>query len=114
MGLLTFLSACFLGGQVAKEKLEKPIPAEYWRNKQLMNKDKLNPNISHQQVMQNLRNGKYYLPYDPDVLPPHLTGKGWTKISGNNRIMATKLPDETWKEYYKREEMAKEWNKNLY
>ena len=59
--LLAAISAAFLGGQKVKEMKRPTIPASYWRNKELMDEDKLNPNISHQQVMKNLENGKYYL-----------------------------------------------------
>lgn len=46
--------------QLIKEKTEKPVPAEYWNNKDLMHKDKMNPNVSPQQIMKNLEKGKYY------------------------------------------------------
>ena len=59
--LLTTISAAFLGGQKINEARKPTIPASYWRNKELMNADKLNPNISPQQVQKNLENGKYYL-----------------------------------------------------
>lgn len=48
--------------QIFKEKTEKKIPASYWNNKDLMHKDKMNPNVSPQQIMKNLENGKYYSP----------------------------------------------------
>ena len=59
--LLAAIGAAFLGGQKIKEAKTPTIPASYWRNKELMDKDKLDPNISPQQVMKNLENGKYYL-----------------------------------------------------
>lgn len=59
--LLAAISAAFLGKEYIKEKRTPTIPASYWRNKELMNADKLNPNISPQQVMKNLERGKYYL-----------------------------------------------------
>lgn len=59
--LLTAISAAFLGAEKIKEVRRPTIPASYWRNKELMNKDKLDPNISYQQVQKNLENGKYYL-----------------------------------------------------
>lgn len=52
--------------QIVKEKTEKEIPAEYWNNKDLMHKDKMNPDISPEQLMKNLENGKYY---SPTVIP---------------------------------------------
>lgn len=48
--------------QLIKESTEKEIPAEYWNNKDLMHKDKMNPDISPQQIMKNLEKGKYYAP----------------------------------------------------
>lgn len=47
------------GKQLIKEKTEKPIPAEYWNNKALIHEDKMNPDISPQQFMKNLKEGKY-------------------------------------------------------
>ena len=52
--------------QIIKEKTEKAIPAEYWNNKDLMHKDKMNPDISPEQLMKNIKNGKYY---SPTVIP---------------------------------------------
>ncbi len=52
--------------QLIKESTEKPVPAEYWNNKDLMHKDKMNPDVSPQQIMKNLENGKYYA---PEVIP---------------------------------------------
>lgn len=46
--------------QIIKEATEKEIPAEYWNNKALIHKDKMNPDISPQQIMKNLKAGKYY------------------------------------------------------
>jgi hypothetical protein len=48
--------------QLIKESTEKPVPAEYWNNKALMHKDKMNPDVSPQQIMKNLEKGKYYSP----------------------------------------------------
>ena len=52
--------------QLIKESTEKPIPSEFWNNKDLMHKDKMNPDVSPQQVMKNLKQGKYY---SPTVVP---------------------------------------------
>ena len=59
--LLTLLSGVFLAKDAVNEKRRPTIPASYWRNKELMNSDKLDPNISPEQVQRNLENGKYYL-----------------------------------------------------
>lgn len=45
--------------QLIKESTEKPIPAENWNNKALMHEDKMNPDVSPQQFMKNLKDGKY-------------------------------------------------------
>lgn len=52
--------------QLIKESTEKEIPAENWNNKALMHKDKMNPDVSPQQIMKNLEKGKYY---SPTVIP---------------------------------------------
>lgn len=46
--------------QLIKESTEKPVPAENWNNKALMHEDKMNPDVSPQQIMKNLKAGKYY------------------------------------------------------
>ena len=61
LGAATVFSALFMGSELIKEKTRPTIPASYWRNNELMNADKLNPNISPQQVQKNLESGKYYL-----------------------------------------------------
>lgn len=58
------LSAAFLVREKHKEKTRPVIPASYWRNQELMNADKLDSNVSHEQIMRNLENGKYYLSDD--------------------------------------------------
>ena len=52
--------------QLIKESTEKEIPEEYWNNKDLMHKDKMNPDVTPQQIMKNLEKGKYY---SPTVIP---------------------------------------------
>lgn len=46
--------------QATKEKLEHTIPAENWANKELYYKD-LMDGVSSEQLLQNLKNGKYKL-----------------------------------------------------
>ena len=55
------ISTTFLGIQYYKEKSEPHIPAENWRNRKLYNKDQLDPKVSPQQLMNNVRNGKYWM-----------------------------------------------------
>lgn len=61
----------FIAGatQLFKEKTEKKIPASYWNNKDLMHKDKMNPDISPEEIMKNLEKGKYYA---PKVIPERI------------------------------------------
>jgi len=59
--LLVVLSLIFLCSQAIKEARKPTIPISYWRNKELMRADKMNPYISPKQVMKNLEEGKYYL-----------------------------------------------------
>ena len=59
LGIIGLFAA---GKQIVKEKTEKEIPASYWNNKALMHEDKMNPDVSPQQIMKNLKKGKYYAP----------------------------------------------------
>ena len=62
MGWGLFIVAIgFLIYEKIKEWRTPTIPASYWRNKELMRADKMNPYISPKQVMKNLEEGKYYL-----------------------------------------------------
>lgn len=63
LGIIGLFAA---GKQIIKEKTEKEIPASYWNNKDLIHKDKMNPDVSPQQLMKNLESGKYY---SPTVIP---------------------------------------------
>lgn len=68
------LAALFTGKEVISETLATEIPASYWRNKELINKDKMY--MSEKEFMRNVRNGKYYLPDEPDlrkILPTSYT-----------------------------------------
>lgn len=48
------------GGSIVKEKLERPIPAENWANKELYHKDMMS-GMSVEERMRNVRNGRYKL-----------------------------------------------------
>lgn len=64
--ILTTLSGLLLGKQTIQEKRQPYIPAENWRNSDLIYQDKVVKMIGSKQFMNNLANGKYYL---PDVPP---------------------------------------------
>lgn len=95
--LLAALGAAFLGKEYIKEMRRPTIPASYWRNEALMREDDLNPDISPQQVMKNLENGKYYLS-DAEYERRQKEKKDMT--------YALKRDDETYTQYYER--VAKE------
>lgn len=59
--LLELISAAFLGTQLIKEKMEPCIPAENWRNQELYRKDQFDSNISPAQLIENVKNGKYWM-----------------------------------------------------
>lgn len=65
LGLIGFVMNV---GEFIKEKREKTIPAENWNNKALMYEDKINPDVSPQQFMKNLEQGKYC---SQTVVPEH-------------------------------------------
>lgn len=58
---LAAISAAFLIKEKVKENKTPVIPASYWRDKEAMDRDKLDPSITPEQVQKNLENGKYYL-----------------------------------------------------
>lgn len=63
--ILTTLSGLLLGKQIIQEKRQPYIPAENWRNSDLIYQDKVIKMIGSKQFMNNLANGKYYLPDAP-------------------------------------------------
>ena len=86
------LAALFAGKEIISETLETEIPASYWRNKELINRDKMY--MSEKEFMRNVRNGKYYLPDEPDlrkILPTSYTTE-------EERIAAIKA----WADYYEK------------
>ncbi len=58
--LLSGLAVICFVKEIVKDKTQRIIPAESWGNKALMYDDKINPDISPQQIMKNLEKGKYY------------------------------------------------------
>lgn len=59
MGVLAIIGLFFLIAQIAKETSEPEVPASYWNNQKKMDDDLLNPNISFDDVMNNIRMGVY-------------------------------------------------------
>lgn len=53
--IASLIGTCY---QMIKKSFEPTIPAENWRNKELINKDKMD-GISEKQFSKNLANGKY-------------------------------------------------------
>lgn len=58
VGTLSLLGTLLEG---VKESTEPTIPAEYWANKELYHRDVMN-GVSSEQLLKNLRNGKYRIP----------------------------------------------------
>mgnify|MGYP007069941266 CR=1 FL=1 len=63
---LTLLAGGYLAHEFIKEARQPFIPAEYFRNKDLIYEDRVVKCMPFKQYMTNLENGKYYL---PDVPP---------------------------------------------
>ncbi len=53
------IGVLFAGKELIQEKCIPVIPAENWQNRELIQKDILNPECSNNQFMRNLANGKY-------------------------------------------------------
>lgn len=56
LGIIGILFAC---KELTKEKCTPVIPAENWQNREMIQKDILNPECNNNQFMKNLANGKY-------------------------------------------------------
>lgn len=59
LNILGAVAAVLTGKELIKEKCTPVIPAENWQNRELIQKDILNPECSNNQFMKNLANGKY-------------------------------------------------------
>lgn len=78
--IISIISTCIQG---IKEKIEPTIPAENWTNRELYHQDIAN-NISIEQRVKNLENGKYKL---TEVYPePHRDPKTGKIIIENNLL----------------------------
>lgn len=69
INILSILAAVLTGKELIKEKCTPVIPAENWQNRELIQKDILNPDCSSNQFIKNLANGKYRKP--EQVTEPH-------------------------------------------
>lgn len=67
--ILGIIGILFASKELIKEKCTPVIPAENWQNRELIQKDILNPDCSNNQFMKNLANGKYRKP--EQVTEPH-------------------------------------------
>ncbi len=74
--LLDIISALIIGKEIIKEKTTPTIPAENWANQELINQDRLDPNVSNEQFMKNLQNGKYRMQYPAWKTEPHRNAEG--------------------------------------
>ena len=74
--LLSLISALILGTEYIKEQSTPVVPTENWGNKDLINRDRLNPNVSNEQFMKNLQNGKYRTTYPAWKTEPHRDAMG--------------------------------------
>lgn len=59
INILSILAAVLTGKELIQEKCTPVIPAENWKNRELIQKDILNPECNNNQFMRNLTNGKY-------------------------------------------------------
>ena len=64
---LTIVSSLFIAKKYIDEQIAINVPAENWRNTELLNADKLNPAYTPEQIMKNIENGEYYLPDIPPL-----------------------------------------------
>lgn len=72
--ILGIIGILFAGKELIKEKCTPVIPAENWQNRELIQKDILNPDCSNNQFMKNLANGKYRK--TEQITEPHRDAKG--------------------------------------
>lgn len=69
--------------ELVKESYEKPIPAEYWGDKEAIRKDRMS-GVSEKQIIKNVENGKYYS--NKKYPKPHRDPKDGKIIIENERL----------------------------
>ena len=74
LNILGAVAAVLTGKELIKEKCTPVIPAENWQNRELIQKDILNPECNNNQFMKNLANGKYRKP--EQTTEPHKDSAG--------------------------------------
>lgn len=74
LNILGAVAAVLTGKELIQEKCTPVIPAENWQNRELIQKDILNPECSNNQFMKNLANGKYRKP--EQAAEPHRDSAG--------------------------------------
>lgn len=74
LNILGAVAAVLTGKELIKEKCTPVIPAENWQNRELIQKDILNPECNNNQFMKNLANGKYRKP--KQTTEPHKDSAG--------------------------------------
>lgn len=72
--ILGIIGILFASKELIKEKYTPVIPAENWQNRELIQKDILNPECSNNQFMKSLANGKYRKP--EQAVEPHRDNAG--------------------------------------
>ena len=74
LNILGAVAAVFTGKELLQEKCTPVIPAENWQNRELIQKDILNPDCTNKQFMKNLASGKYRKP--EQAAEPHRDSAG--------------------------------------
>ena len=74
LNILGAVAAVLTGKELIQEKCTPKIPAENWQNRELIQKDILNPDCTNKQFMKNLASGKYRKP--EQAAEPHRDSAG--------------------------------------
>lgn len=74
LNILGAVAAVLTGKELIQEKCTPKIPAENWQNREMIQKDILNPDYTNKQFMKNLASGKYRKP--EQAAEPHRDSAG--------------------------------------
>ncbi|MBQ9199147.1 MAG: hypothetical protein IJ141_03135 [Lachnospiraceae bacterium] len=60
--MFDLLFGLFAVNKLHKEKKEAkhPLSAQHWNNEKLLHEDRMNPNVTEEQILKNAHKGKYY------------------------------------------------------